>query len=112
MKNMTLGAFACALALASTGAGKPANAATITETISFTASDFPSFPPGAPVDPVIGSFTITIDPTMSILEGTTVSLGNLNITPSTIAPFFNYTATILGGFLTVCSSTVVSPPSA
>jgi hypothetical protein len=49
---------------------------------------------------------------MSILEGTTVSLGNLNITPSTIAPFFNYTATILGGFLTVCSSTVVSPPSA
>ena len=40
MKNITLGAFACALALASTGAAKPANADTITETISFTATNF------------------------------------------------------------------------
>src|SRR5215510_9584182 len=107
MKTFALFAAICALALGAE-ATKVASAATITETIDFTASGFT--PSGAPVDPVIGSFTITIDPTMSILEGTTVSLGNLNITPSTIAPFFNYTATILGGFLTVCSSTVVSPP--
>ena len=97
MKNMTLGtfAFACALAVAATGDGKLANATTITETIDFTASDFS--PSGAPVDPVIGSFTITIDPMMNLLGGTTVTFDNVNITPSTIAPFFNYTATALGG---------------
>src|ERR1700730_7514558 len=102
MKNMTLGAFVCALALAWTGVPKPANATTITETIDFTASGF--FPSGAPVDPVIGSFTITIDPTMSILGGTTVTFDNVNLTPSTIAPFFDYSATTFGGLLSVCSS--------
>jgi hypothetical protein len=103
MKNMILGAFAfaSALALAATGADKPANAATITETIDFTASGFT--PSGAPVDPVIGSFTIKIDPTMNLSGGTTVTFDNVNITPSTIAPFFNYTATALGGDLAVCS---------
>jgi hypothetical protein len=120
---MTLSAlaFAGALALASTGAAKPANATTITETISFTASDFfplspfpPSFPflgapvdpgaPPAPVDPVIGAFTITLDPTISITGGTTITLDNVNITPSTNAPSFNYDATTLGGLLRVCSS--------
>jgi hypothetical protein len=40
MKSMALAAFACAVALASTGAGKPANATTITETVGFTASGF------------------------------------------------------------------------
>ena len=49
----------CTLALG-LGAG-PANAATITETINFTASGFGA---GAPVDPVIGAFTITLDPTV------------------------------------------------
>jgi hypothetical protein len=47
---------------------------------------------------------------MSILEGTTVSLGNLNITPSTIAPFFNYTATILGDFLQSAPRLLLVPP--
>src|SRR5215467_3627274 len=105
MKNTTLGAFAfaCALALATTGADKLANATTITETIDFTARDFSSFgtPSGAPVDPVIGSFTITIDPMMNLSGGTTVRFNNINITPSTIAPFFNYTAIPLGGDLAV-----------
>jgi hypothetical protein len=118
---MTLSAlaFAGALALASTGAAKPANATTITETISFTASDFfplsvfpPFFPPApvdpgappAPVDPVIGAFTITLDPTISITGGTTITLDNVNITPSTTAPLFNYDPTISGGALDVCDS--------
>jgi hypothetical protein len=98
MKNMTLGAFAfaCAVALATTGADKLANATTITETIDFTGSDFT---PSAPIDPVIGAFTITLDPTISITGGTTVTLDNVNITPSTIAPFFDYHATVAGGFL-------------
>ena len=121
MKSMTLSAlaFAGALALASTGAAKPANATTITETISFTASNFfplsvvfPFFPPApvdpgappAPVDPVIGAFTITLDPTISITGGTTITLDNVIITPSTNAPSFNYDATTLGGLLRVCSS--------
>ena len=128
MKSMTLSAlaFAGAFALASTGAVKPANATTITETISFTASDFfplsdfpPFFPflgapvdpgaPPAPVDPVIGAFTITLDPTISITGGTTITLDNINITPSTNAPSFNYDATTLGGLLRVCSSDSPGP---
>jgi hypothetical protein len=53
---------------------------------------------------VIGAFTITLDPTISITGGTTITLDNVNITPSTMAPFFNYSPTISGGLLTVCSS--------
>jgi hypothetical protein len=108
MKSMTLGAlaFAGALALASTGAAKTANAATITETINFTASGF--VPSGAPVDPVTGSFTITLDPTMSI-NGTTVMLNNVNITLAPIAPFFRYNATVLGGLLEVCFASFCEP---
>jgi hypothetical protein len=41
--------------------GGAAYAATITDIISFTASGFGA---GAPVDPVIGTFTITLDPTV------------------------------------------------
>ena len=134
MKSMTLSAlaFAGALALASTGAAKPANADTITETISFTATDFFPIPnpgdPGVPsdffpfpidplappaeVDPVIGAFTITLDPTISITGGTTITLDNVIITPSTNAPSFNYDATTSGGLLIVCSSDSPGPVGA
>jgi hypothetical protein len=88
MKNMTLSVFVCALALAWTGVPKPANATTITETIDFTASGFT--PSGAPVDPVIGAFTITLDPTINITGGTTITLDNVNITPSILPPTFDY----------------------
>ena len=71
----------CILALG-LGAG-PVSAATITETINFTAS---SFSAGAPVDPVIGAFTITLDPTVDTPftvppVGTAITLDNVNITP-------------------------------
>ena len=99
MKNITLGAFAFAVALAATGASKPVNAATITETINFTASGFQT---GAPVDPVIGAFTITLDPTINITGGTTITLDNVNITPSTFPPTFDY-STGSGGVLDLCS---------
>jgi hypothetical protein len=101
MKTFALFAAIFALALGAE-ATKLASAATITETIDFTASGFT--PSGAPVDPVIGSFTITLDPTMMILGGT-VTL-DVNLTLSTIPPFFDYFPPI-GGFasdLFVCSS--------
>jgi hypothetical protein len=85
-----------------------ANAMTITEIINFTAS---SFRAGAPVDPVIGSFTITFDPTTSVNVGTTITLNDLNITPSVNPLFFAYFAPT--GQLGVCStaSFSVPPPS-
>jgi hypothetical protein len=109
MKIMTLGAFALvsALALAAAGSGKPANATTITETIDFTATGFVPEPRVgvAPVDPVIGAFTVTLDPTINITGGTTITLDNVNITPSALPPTFDY-STGSGGVLDLCS-----PPS-
>src|SRR5262249_20719987 len=99
-------------------AQKTASAGTITETINFTASGFPSFTPGfsVPVDPVIGSFTITLDPTITTI-GTTITLNNINITLSAAAPFFfSYIAPIdfpqEHGELFVCSSAQLFPPCA
>ena len=91
---------ACILAL---GIG-PANSIAITETINFTASGFA----GAPIEPVIGSFTITFDPTTSINVGTTITLDSLNITPSANPLFFNYFAP--AGQLGICSSASLTPP--
>jgi hypothetical protein len=92
-----LAAAGCALALSVASA----KAATITETINFTASGFQ--PPGAPVDPVMGSFTITLDPTVDTSFATTITFNNVNITLGASAPFFFYVANSSGGSLTVCS---------
>lgn len=51
-------ALSAALSVCLPGIG---DAGTVTETYSFAASGFN--PPGAPVDPVTGSFTVTFDPT-------------------------------------------------
>jgi hypothetical protein len=102
MKTFALFAATCALALGAE-ATKAASAATITETINFNAS---GFPPGAPVDPVTGSFTITLDPTTSISHGTTITLDHINITPSANALFFTFN-TVSGGVL-VCSSSLTT----
>ena len=88
----------CVLALS----GGAAYAAMITEIIDFTARGFT--PSGAPVDPVTGSFTITLDPTVLVQRATTVAFNNVNITQSAIAPMFDYIPDINGGFLTVCST--------
>jgi len=58
-----------------------------------------------PVDPVIGSFTITFDPTVSIQHGTTVTLDSINITPSSLPPYFIYNPSPQG-LLTLCSPQV------
>jgi hypothetical protein len=91
---------ACILAL-TTG---PANATAITETINFTAGGFA----GAPIDPVVGSVTLTFDPMTSVNGGTTIALNQLNITPSANPLFFNYFAPT--GQLGVCSTASLSPP--
>ena len=102
MKALTyLLSAVCAVAL-SAGAAKTANASTITETINFTAN---SFPAGAPVNPVIGSFTITFDPTVTVVgAATTITINSVNISPGAFAPFFFYNKSFQGGLLTVCSS--------
>ena len=91
-----LAAAGCALALSVASA----KAATITETINFTASGFQ--PPGAPVDPVMGSFTITLDPTVDTHSPPPLR-SITNITLGASAPFFFYVANSSGGSLTVCS---------
>src|SRR2546430_3039489 len=88
-----LAAAGCALILSVGGA----KAATITETINFTASGFQ--PAGAPVDPVMGSFTITLDPTVDTSFATTITFNNVSITPGANAPFFFYVANSSGGSL-------------
>jgi hypothetical protein len=67
-------------------AALPANAATVTDLVTFSATSFsggpaPSYTGGtAPVDPVTGSFTITFDPTQTYLDSTTgITIGSLNI---------------------------------
>jgi hypothetical protein len=91
----------CVLALS----GGVAYAATITNIITFTASGFFVSPyhPNAPVDPVIGSFTITLDPTVDNLAGTSVVVNSINI-PGGGTPFFLYYASVDGGRLALCSS--------
>jgi hypothetical protein len=94
--SAALAAASCVLAL-SVGA---TYAATITDIINFTASGFEA---GAPVDPVIGTFTITLDPTVDNFAGTSVVVNSINI-PGGGTPFFRYSANQLGGILAVCSS--------
>lgn len=67
----------------------PAQAATITRTVDFTATGFA--PPGAPINPVTGSFTITFDPTVNTLFDTThITKNSLNINSGGLA--FGYFA--------------------
>jgi hypothetical protein len=109
MKSLALFAAICAMAL-SAGGTKTANAATITETIDFTATGFlPAFDLNGvqhqpPVDPVIGSLTITFDnstPTgCNALDCFTITLGSVNIPPNAAAgpfgpPEFQFSGTTL-----------------
>jgi hypothetical protein len=96
--SAALSSVLCATALSVSLA--PARAATITDIINFTASGFEA---GAPVDPVIGSFTITLDPTVDNFAGTSVVVNSINV-PGGGTPFFRYSANQLGGILAVCSS--------
>jgi hypothetical protein len=81
--------FACAVGLSAV-----AHAGTITTTFNVTSGTFaPEFvwEPNAPVDPVIGSFTITYDPTVSVTNQLT-GPGSININVSS-ALVFSYDST-------------------
>lgn len=67
-----------------------AGAATITEVISFSASNFSVLQNGpTPVSPVVGKFTLTFDPTLDYLSDTTtgLTLDSLNVTSDSQAAF-------------------------
>jgi hypothetical protein len=81
--SAALSSVLCATALSVSLA--PARAATITDIINFTAS---GFEPRAPIDPVIGSFTITLDSTVDNLAGTSVVVNSINI-PGGGTPFLD-----------------------
>jgi hypothetical protein len=102
MKCFPLFAAICAVAL-SAETTKTASAATITDIITFTASGFEA---GAPVDPVIGSFTVTFDPTATeVVIGTSVVVNSINVAGGG-TPFFLWApSSDFGAVLTVCSST-------
>jgi len=56
------------------------NAATITTDVTFTATPFTSvMGTSPPVDPVIGSFHLTFDPTQFYFDATSVSVNSLDI---------------------------------
>ena len=101
MKCFPLFAAICAVAL-SAETTKTASAATITDIITFTASGFEA---GAPVDPVIGSFTVTFDPTATeVVIGTSVVVNSINVAGGG-TPFFLWApSSDFGAVLTVCSS--------
>jgi hypothetical protein len=97
----TLAGWIVAIGLLVLGDG-PANATTITETINFTAHNFSEAGGGStvpPVDPVMGSFTITLDPTVDTSFATAITFNNVNITPGANAPFFFMSPTAREGLL-------------
>jgi hypothetical protein len=101
-------ATVCAVALGA-GAAKTAKASVITETLSFTATGFPT---GAPFSSATGSFTITFDPLVTVVgEATTITFKGVNIPQGVIAPYFFYNANLSGGLLTVCSPSQASANS-
>lgn len=63
-----------------------ASAATVTDLVTFSASGFSA---GAPVDPVVGSFTITFDPAVSVTDASTITLNSLNIALGSTLVFTN-----------------------
>jgi hypothetical protein len=76
----------------------PASAATVTQTIAFSATDFFAF--GAypvPVDPVSGSITVTYDPSIEVQFVTTgVTLNGINIPHDTSYPLMLFNSPAAG----------------
>lgn len=60
----------------------PANSATVTKLVTFSAIniiDLLGVGNVPPADPVTGSFTITLDPTLDVTNSTTITLNSLNL---------------------------------
>jgi hypothetical protein len=98
--------FGAILAVAVTAILVPvggAGAATITEVISFSANHFSVLQNGpTPVSPVMGTFTLTFDPTLDYLSDTTagLTLDSLNVASDSQAAFTYSASTgafVIGG---------------
>jgi hypothetical protein len=110
--------FLGALVAGATASAGAANAALVHDLVSFTASDFTvgtgSDP--APVDPVMGSFTISFDPTQDYTDETAgITLDTLNIALGS-ALSFSYSTTgtfagilVVGGINDGASSIIFNP---
>jgi hypothetical protein len=115
VKSFRLFAAICTVALSVAGAMQAANAAATTYRLTFRASGFQPFlgvNTNAPVDPVIGTIFITLDPTVEYNSAKSVT-ATLNI--KTVNPFiFSYfpASTGLGGELGVCSPDPECSPGA
>ena len=91
--NSKVLSISTAIAILTAACGTAVNASTTTFDVSFSASNF--FPAGAPKDPVIGSFTVTFDPTINYFTDTTtgITLNTLNINlGSTFGFLYNSTS--------------------
>lgn len=88
MRGMRIGALAFGTLMA--GMMLPANAATITELVTFSANTFQATGGTPPQDPVMGSFKITFDPTVTYPDNTTagITLESLNISLGSALSFF------------------------
>ena len=112
---LLLGALLAGGAVASAGA---ANAALVHDLVTFSASDFTvgSGSDPAPVDPVMGSFTISFDPTQDYTDETAgITLDTLNIALGS-ALSFSYSTTgtfagilVVGGINDGASSIIFNP---
>jgi len=90
--NKTLPGIVVALGVAVV-ATAPATAQTVTDHVTFSVSDFGSFPSATPpYDPVAGAFTITFNPLDNYVNQTSgITLNSLNL-PLDSAISFNYCA--------------------
>ena len=119
MKPSTLLLGALVAGGAAVGA-QAANAAIVSDLVTFTASGFTSaFGQPVPTDPVTGSFTITFDPTQTYIDQTVgITLNSLNISLGS-ALAFDYSPTgnthgdadelVVGGLEDGADSVFLSP---
>ena len=110
MKNSVL---AVAAVFSGILALSPASAATVSDLVTFSATDFQTINAPAPVDPVTGSFTLTFDPTQDYLNSTTgISLKSLNIALGSSLSFtYNHTNDFLqvGGLFDGAGTIQIAP---
>jgi hypothetical protein len=110
MKNLAL---AVAAAVSGILTLSPASAATVSDLVTFSATDFQTINAPAPVDPVTGSFTLSFDPTLDYTDSTTgISLTSLNIAlGSTLSFTYNHTSDFLqvGGLFDGAGTIQIAP---
>jgi hypothetical protein len=115
---MRISTLLLAAAIAAPLISAPAQAATITDQVTFTALGFSTSGGPVPVDPVTGTFLITFDPTQTYTDQTAgITLKSLNINLGS-ALSFSYNPTgpsadelIVGGAADGASMVQFNPPT-